>query len=256
MSERNNGITMEKIKVMERLRDAEEIYVLISACTRMPYVVCDAESFDDEVFLFFEEEAAKVEAKRLIGEKNPIQIARVEKDMRLQFFTSLYPMGVNCMLVDKGNEGEMAVQLRELITRNESAKVPEGQVRVENPELHLTALYLAQATRVPEKVEMTEELKNLDEEMKAHFTRGQYIVPVSKEEGKGIPILTQKDGKQFVPVFTDLLEFQKFDREKSFTGAVMSAAKIPGLMSEQMEGVVVNPFGVNVLLKLVRTENQ
>ena len=42
----------EKQKLLGRLRTAGELYVILSVCTREPYVVCDQETFDDKVFLF------------------------------------------------------------------------------------------------------------------------------------------------------------------------------------------------------------
>ena len=54
-------------ELLTRLADKEgEFFVLISACTREPYVECDEETFDDEVFLFLDEEEAKKEALKMI----------------------------------------------------------------------------------------------------------------------------------------------------------------------------------------------
>ena len=53
---------MEKMDVLEMLREAEDIYVIYSACTNMPFVYCDPETYDDEVILFDSEEEAKKQA--------------------------------------------------------------------------------------------------------------------------------------------------------------------------------------------------
>ena len=65
------------------------------------------------------------------------------------------------------------VQLDELIRRPDGDHLPEGQIRIENPELHLTALYFAQEFRKKREGGITEELKELNEEMLAHFRRGK-----------------------------------------------------------------------------------
>ena len=57
---------MDKQQVLNQLRNAKEIYVIMSLCTKMPYVVCDKETFDDEVLLYFKEEDIRREGKRLI----------------------------------------------------------------------------------------------------------------------------------------------------------------------------------------------
>ena len=55
MSETPNTITAIKKELLMRLGHDADIFALISLCTREPYVVCDEETFDDEVFLFLDE---------------------------------------------------------------------------------------------------------------------------------------------------------------------------------------------------------
>ena len=44
--------------------------------------------------------------------------------------------------------------------------------------------------------------------MLAQYQEGRFIVTV--QEDKGIPILKQKDGKVYQPIFTDVQEVKKF----------------------------------------------
>lgn len=236
-------------EIMRKIRTGEELYAVMSLCTRMPFVYCNPETFDDEVFIYFNKEEANKGARWLLDEKNPIQLARIDKKSRLAFFTSLLPMGVNAVSVDKGLPGETEFQLDQLIRRQEEGQMPEGQIRIENPELHLTSLYFAQGLRKETGLdgELTEELKELNEELAAHFCRGKYIIAV--EEGKGI-VLLQKDGTFYQPVFTDIREFQKFNQEKKYGAAVIEYEKIKEILTPETEGVAVNPFGANILLKI------
>lgn len=236
---------VNKIRLLERLQRADAIYALISGYTRMPYVVCDEETFDDEVMVFFQAEAAKKEAQRLIDSGSPVHLVKIEQHSLLDFYTSLFPMGVNCLRIDKGTEEEVTLQHRELVQRNDVDETASGKVRVENPELQLTALYFLQEFRKTKSSELSEELKALYEELRAHFERGQYIVAAENE--KGLTILKQGEGKVFLPVFTDLQEFRKFNREKKFGGAVVKADKLPKLLTKEMAGVVINPSGMNLV---------
>ena len=45
--------------IIKKLQGLETLYVSFSQATRMPYVECDPETFDDQVYLFAEEEGAK-----------------------------------------------------------------------------------------------------------------------------------------------------------------------------------------------------
>ena len=164
---------MDKQQVLNQLRNAKEIYVIMSLCTRMPYVVCDKETFDDEVLIYFTEEDVKREGKRLVEEKIPVQIAKVDANQMLHFYGNLYTMGVNCLMVDQYMDSECRIQLPELVSRPGQNKpdTPEDEKKtwIENPSLHLTALYFMQELRRQKFETMPEELKEMQEEILADF---------------------------------------------------------------------------------------
>ena len=82
-----------KKQTMERLRSSEAVYVLMSGGTKLPYVICDPDTYDDQILVFFKEEDARKRMAGLAAEKNPVQVIKVEKKSFLMFYTSLYPMG-------------------------------------------------------------------------------------------------------------------------------------------------------------------
>ena len=43
---------------VKKIHSLEKIYVLFSASTRMPFVECDPEEFDDQIYIFANEELA------------------------------------------------------------------------------------------------------------------------------------------------------------------------------------------------------
>ena len=216
---------MDKQQVLNQLRNAKEIYVIMSLCTRMPYVVCDKETFDDEVLIYFTEEDVKREGKRLVEEKIPVQIAKVD-----------------------------ANQLPELVSRPGQNKpdTPEDEKKtwIENPSLHLTALYFMQELRRQKFETMPEELKEMQEEILADFTKGTYITAF--QEGSGVPLLKQKNGDAYQPIFTDIIEFGKFNAKNQFKAIAVTANKIPSILVKEAKGVVVNPFGVNLQMPITK----
>ena len=214
---------MDKQQVLNQLRNAKEIYVIMSLCTKMPYVVCDKETFDDEVLLYFKEEDIRREGKRLIEEKIPVQIAKVDANQMLHFYGNLYTMGVNCLMVDQ---------------------------YMESASLHLTALYFMQELRRQKFEKMPDELKEMQEEILADFTRGTYITAF--QEGAGVPLLKQKNGDAYQPIFTDIIEFGKFNSKNQFKAIAVTADKIPSILVKEAKGVVVNPFGVNLQMPITK----
>lgn len=270
MTNGNEGnLTILKKAAAERLRKSEQVYVIFSQCTRMPYVVCDDATYDDEILLYFQEETAKDAVRRLLEKKEPVQALKIQKKDLLSFFVSLMPLGVNCIVVNQEPLPEkksgqdrteyngssrpglikIPIQLDEIIRRKEL----EGKSLIENPQFHLTALYFMQKARKGRQAGPTEELKELHEEMMAHYQKGKYIIPV--KENAGTLVMRQKNGQIFQPVFTDIQEFQKFlsmNRKEPIKTAVLPAEKIPGILSPEITGVAVNPLGVNLQLEMKR----
>ena len=97
----NETLTNRKKEVIQSIQRAAEIYTIVSVCTKMPYVFCDPETFDDEVFVFFKLDDAQAAAKSLAEAKEPVSLVKVENKQLLHFFSNLYTMGVNCVVVDQ-----------------------------------------------------------------------------------------------------------------------------------------------------------
>lgn len=237
-------------QLLESLRNAEEVYVIISGCTHMPFVLCDEETYDDQILIYRKVEEAQRAGRQLQGENNPIQIAKLLKPQYLGFYSTLYTMGVNCVFVDRGTGEGSRIQLADIVTRREPEKIPQGAVRVENPELHLTAIYFMQKLGTGVKEEDSEELAELREEMMTHFKEGRYIVAV--QDGKGVPVLKQKNGDTYQPLFTDMAEFIKFKQKNEFKTAVVDFEAIPKMLAPGALGVAINPFGVNLQFQIKR----
>ena len=56
---------------VKKIHSLEKIYVLFSASTRMPFVECDPEEFDDQIYIFANEELATAAAKAYAEKQMP-----------------------------------------------------------------------------------------------------------------------------------------------------------------------------------------
>lgn len=252
--ENNTKNNPQRQEVLAHLRNAKELFVIISLHTKMPFVFCDPETFDDEVLLYKTEKEAQKGGKLLLAQKDPVNIAKLENRHLLSFYSNLFTMGVNALAVNKGLEDEIHLQLGELVKRPDMDNLPDGKKWVENPQFHLTALYFMQQMRKGPKQQMTEEMKEMQEELLVDLQRGKFLVAV--EPDKGLPVLKQKDGSVFQPIFTDPDEFRKFNRENKYRTAVIEYAKIPDILAPEAKGVIVNPVGVNVPFNIARPKKQ
>ena len=245
-----NGAQADKQAIMGRLRETKALYVIISACTKLPYVVCDPETFDDEVLVYFDQEEARDRAKSLTEEKIPVSVAALENRQLLLFYTNLYTMGVNALLVGIFGKEEL-IQLEEFVKRRGDELDEKGKVWVENQALQLTAIYYMQEARRQPGPEMQPKLLELQEEIEMHFRKGNYILAIQKEEN-GIPLMKMKNGDVYQAAFTDILEFQKFNREDKLRPVVVSADKISQVLAAEANGVILNPLGINLPLAIKR----
>lgn len=252
--ENNTKNNPQRQEVLAHLRNAKELFVIISLHTKMPFVFCDPETFDDEVLLYKTEKEAQKGGKLLLAQKDPVNIAKLENRHLLSFYSNLFTMGVNALAVNKGLEDAIHLQLGELVKRPDMDNLPDGKKWVENPQFHLTALYFMQQMRKDPKQQMTEEMKEMQEELLVDLQRGKFLVAV--EPDKGLPVLKQKDGSVFQPIFTDPDEFRKFNRENKYRTAVIEYAKIPDILAPEAKGVIVNPVGVNVPFNIARPKKQ
>ena len=231
---------------MEMIKNADNVYVIISSITNTPYVVCDKETYDDMILVYLEEDDAKKKGEELLKAGYPVQVMVVDKKHRFSFLLGLYFYGINALSI-----GSEIVQLKDIVKMPSASEVSSDRVRVENPEFHLTALYFMQELRRANAGKIAEEVMELQEEMIAHFAKGKFIIPVV--EGKGIPIMKTKTGEKFHPIFTDAYEYEKFAKVNSnttFKSLVVESEKMGEVFVKEADGVVVNPLGVNVQVKL------
>ena len=124
---------------------------------------------------------------------------------------------------------------------------------VENPEMHLTAIYLMQELRHQTGGEVTDQIKELQEELLAHYQKGTFLISV-QEDGQ-IPVLKQKDGVCISRSLQIFWSSAVLRRQKLKMLAIPSA-KIPEALIPDARGVVINPLGVNVQLTVHRPKKE
>ena len=57
----------------------------MSGATRLPFVFCDEETFDDEIFLYYRADDAKEKAKELQGKRYASAVVKLEDKQLLAF---------------------------------------------------------------------------------------------------------------------------------------------------------------------------
>ncbi len=246
--------------LIKRMLERESMIVGFSAVTNMPQVVCDQESFNDQIFVFENQELLNAWGKSFAEKKTAVTGVKFEQNSFKNFFTTLHILDIN-EVVFVNESGTEAVELEQIVAKPDYSKIPPQARPVTNPQLQLTGMYFMQeagrAVPQEEKVNM----KDLGEELEANMVRSRYLLCVELEDGEEndlekiknkkfkMPVLKNKKEESYQPIFTDTFEYQKFVRNNpKMRPLIVPFAGLSRLMASNVKGYMLNPAGYHILM--------
>lgn len=254
---------LEQSRPAVRLWIKKEIYMLYSTLTKLPYVECDSETFDDLVLVYGSKGDAESAVKNFEEKGIPVYIQNIPNKMFHKSFFELYLMGVNAL---RTGEHEI-IQLTNLVPKPDYSRLPEEKQPILNPEFLLTAVYICQEERRPDAKKDTEEIKQMKEELFAHLKESRLAMPVLvlEEESDSnkihFPIVTLQNGERYCPVFTDIQTARDFEEKEDsrlkesgekrpqYKYMKMYFDKIIQALPQQLQGVIINPNTINLMMR-------
>ncbi|MDO5337418.1 MAG: SseB family protein [Eubacteriales bacterium] len=250
---------MIKEEAIKHLQTDEHIFAAFSRFTQLPYVTCDEESFNDQVWIFSTEEEVKAFGKKCLEDKTLLVGVQVVKKQYPRFYGTLHAIGVNSVVYTR--EGEtLEIELTDIARQADLSKIPENQRPLLNPTLQLSGIYFMQELRRPVKPEERRNIRELEEELLANMKKSFYLMAldsIEDEQGQKkvqVPYLKNKDGKIFQPIFTDAMELDKFIKGKKMRILKVPFQDLKKLMIPNAEGYVINPLGFNLALSKVQVD--
>lgn len=252
-------MSVDKTFLARKIQKREDMIVAYCAYTNMPLVVCDPESFNDQVWIFDTEERLQEFAKAYTEKKILLKGIKYLNKSFLGFFSMLYTIGVNELVFVNGDSQE-TIELTELVRKPDYSKLPKEKQPVLNPALQLTGLYFMQEASRPVPNDQKTQLAELEEELAANLMKARYIVPIEFMEGPEsdieklkahkykIPILKTKKEEILQPLFTDPTELGKFNKDNRFKALVMPFANLSKLLVKDSKGYLLNPAGFHIAL--------
>lgn len=240
---------------IEQMKKLEAFYVAYSKHTNSPFAFCDPNTFDDMTWIFTSEEKLREVMEKQKEKHIELRGVKVENEKFLQFFTSLFYMGIDNVLFDYGTDG-MMFNLSRICKKPNFAEMKNKAAAVSNAALQLTSMYFLQEARKAVDKAEKENLPQLEEEMSKNLVAGRFLVPFIKVDPEAgneqkniqIPYLKGQDESMILPVFTDLMEFAKYNREKKFSAVILTFDKLSGFIGNGV-GIILNPLGCNLFLK-------
>ena len=243
------GISVED--AVKELQARETVFVAYSQATKLPYVTCGEETYNDQVWFFAEEETLKEYGKKKLEDKILLMGMRYEKKDFPRMYGLLFSIGVNSVIWNNGAD-EIEIDLEKIVRKPDLSQMEPAKRPVLNPSLQLSGIYFMQELRRPVEKEQHGNLRELEEELLVNMRKSQYLVAmeVNEEDPKQIriPYLKNKNEEILQPVFTDVMELEKFTKGRKLRIAKVPLNKLPELMIQQAKAYVVNPMGFNLVL--------
>ena len=209
------GISVEE--AIHELRNREEVFVAYSQATKLPYVTCDDETFNDQARIFATEEEIKEYGKQLLEDKILLMGMKYEKKDFPRLYGTLYAIGVNSVIWIDGEE-QIEIEIGKIAKQRDMSKIEPAKRPLLNPSLELSGIYFMQELRRPVPQEEHKNLRALEEEVIVNLRKSDFLVAMQRKGDEpdkiNIPYLKNKEGKILQPVFSDVMEFEKFAKGK------------------------------------------
>lgn len=238
-------------EAVKELQARETVFVAYAQTTRLPYVTCGEETYNDQVWFFADEESVKEFGKKKLEEKVLLMGMKYEKKDFPKMYGLMFAIGANSVIWNNGTE-EIEIDLERIVRKPDLSQIEPAKRPLINSTLQLSGIYFMQELRRPVAKEEHKNLRELEEELIVNLKKSQFLVAmeVDKENPKkiNVPYLKNKEGQILQPVFSDVMEYEKFARGKKFRLAKIPFAKLPEILNTQAEAMVFNPLGFNLIL--------
>lgn len=244
---------MERKEVLLSIPKTEKFYMVHSDFTRLPFIYCDDESFDDATYLFETKEKAEKKQSELLETKQKTTVVEMDQENLLKTFTQLIVAGVNAIKYNYKDDDYM-IQLNEIVKVSDFSELPPEQRPLENRTLQLTMTYFCQEIRANLDNPNTPVIKDLEEEMMVNMLKSKFYIPVREAQEDGKPqvqmlMLKINEGASMIPIFTDNIEFNKMPNDESVKRIIMDTKNLVNFaIPTGCDGFLINPMGVSLPL--------
>ena len=248
-------------ELLRRIRAAESLFLLNDLSTGYPFID------HGYVNVYLDKEKAERAVKAFAAQYRNLSVKRflnnVEEtglEKRQDLFDYLYYLGMEHILINNGG-------YRATIVRSEIAAPPgltgEGKVAAQPALCFAMCDFLGEARWNVKYEKRAEVLRQKEARMLNLIKKATYIVPIQHEGPAEVVgtnrlrfnsetkirffILQDKNEKTFLPVFTDVQEYLKKFNTAEWEGAAFTFDQVKSFMDGR-DGLVINPFGENVML--------
>ena len=183
------GISVEE--AVKEIQGRESVFIVYSQATKLPYVTCGEETYNDQVWFFANEDKLKEFGKKKIEEKNLVMGMRYDKKDFPRMYGLLFSIGANTVIWNRDEE-QIEVDLEKIVRKPDLEKMEPAKRPLINPTLQLSGIYFMQQLRRPVDEEERKKinLRELEEELIVNLKKSEFLVAMEPdpEEPKRIMI--------------------------------------------------------------------
>ena len=241
-------------RIVRLIKEAENLYVAHVSGMLYPYI--DPARM---AWIFSTEEIARRTTDEMkTRQKISLTIRRVDQSMLPSLFAQLYFCGVKGVIVDNGAH-PVRVQLSDL-DETPAGNDGQNQQTFANGDLQALMIQFSQYLRTPELENREKVLSSIHLSLMFQIMNASYLMPMRlKKDGviirpgvkptdmAGIesesPFVRDKDGVDWLPVFTDWPEFSRAFKPSEWGAAVLDYTKLMEHAAKLGRQIVINPRG-------------
>lgn len=224
--------------ILELLKTEEEMFVISVRVTNNFYLA--AENGKPATFIFTSKQLADNYVRELKQEGLETKSMQIPPEKRIAFFSDLYRSGFEAVVIDQG-ETSLSMSLFSIIEK------PENEEQFGNPSLMRAANQFYQALAVKQVV------KPMQDWVSSELYKAKFLIPSESGKESSFPVISDNRNSKFYPIFTDLVEFGKFDKKQRFQATMVKFRDLKKLI-RKVDGIVLNPLGFGLRLDMEKLE--
>ena len=231
-------------------------YVLFSAVTHHPFIHMDPETREVRAFIFETEKLFNEGAEDFLEERHPLMKVALTKREKKEFFNLCSYLGIDTFVSYRA-DGILTFKLGDVFLKREFMNLPGGKGmrkgEVINPSLQSTILFFAQAlNREVSPAEKRYGISAYNKKLEEGMRKSTLLAPVIPKEGSneyGLVIFNDANGGQWMPVFTDHMEYDQFNKENKFMAIRGTLKELTESVVDRLSGIIVNTNSVSLQIQ-------
>ena len=227
-------------EILDVIRTGDSLFAVAARVTNNFFM--GAENAKPAAYIFYSKAVADEFVKELKWEGYEVKSLEIRAAQRIGFFNDLYRSGFEAIVVDKGQES-LTMSLFSIVEKPE-----------DNSDIIVNPSLMRAAAQFYQELSRKRAVKPMQDMMCSEIYHAKFLLPSESRNERAYPIITDNKGMKFYPVFTDHIEFGKFDKKQKYQTELVKFRDLKKLV-RKVDGIVVNPFGFGLRLDREKIDN-